>query len=63
MPEEKQYFDSEAKRKWTKENTTSYTVRLNHNQDKELLQFMSGKPGAATIKAALREYMKNHPEL
>ena len=50
---EKKYFDSEAKRKWIKENTKSYTVRLNYNQDKELLEFMKDKPGGTTIKKAL----------
>lgn len=50
--------DSEAKKKWMKENTTTITVRLNHNQDKELVEFMQGKPGAATIKKALHLLME-----
>ena len=50
--------DSEAKKKWMKENTTVLTVRLNHNQDPELVEFMKDKPGAATIKKALRLLME-----
>lgn len=30
--------DSEAKKRWIKEHTTTITVKFNHNTDKELLK-------------------------
>ena len=54
--------DSEAKRKWRKENTTTVTVKLNHNTDPDILGYLDGKPIATTIKLALREYMERHPD-
>jgi len=54
--------DSDAKRRWRKEHTTTLTVKLNHNTDRDILDFMQGKAAATTIKAALREYIERHPE-
>lgn len=54
--------DSEAKRKWRKENTTTVTVKLNHNTDTDILGYLGGKPIASTIKLALREYIERHPD-
>ena len=54
--------DSEAKRRWIRENTTTLTVKLNHNTDRDILSFLKDKPGATTIKAALREYIERHPD-
>lgn len=55
--------DSQAKAKWIKENTTVVYVKLNHNTDKLLLQYLEDKPSKAGVfKAALREYIQNHPE-
>jgi len=54
--------DSEAKKRWIRENTTKLSVKLNHNTDRDILEFLSGKPGATTIKKALREYIERHPE-
>lgn len=54
--------ESEAKKAWMKANTTVITVKFNHNTEQELLDYLrAGKP-ATIIKAALREYMKNHSE-
>ena len=54
--------ESEAKKAWMKANTTVITVKFNHNTEQDLLDYLrSGKP-ATIIKAALREYMKNHSE-
>lgn len=54
--------ESEAKKKWMKENTTVITVKFMHNTEKELLDYLkAGKP-ATILKAALREYMENHKD-
>lgn len=54
--------ESEAKKKWMKENTTVITVKFTHSTEQELLDFLrSGKP-ATILKAALREYMENHKD-
>lgn len=54
--------DSEAKKKWIKENTTTVTVKFNHNTEPDLLEFLKDRPIATTLKIALREYIANHPE-
>ena len=54
--------DSEKKKQWIKENTTLATAKLNHNTDKDILQYYGGKPSATVIKIALREYIANHPK-
>lgn len=63
MPEEKKYYESEAKRKWQKENTVFIGIKLQKSTDKDILQFLEGKQKQTIIKAALKEYIKNHPEL
>ena len=52
--------ESEAKKKWMRENTTMVTVKMTNKGDADLLQYLEGKQKATIIKAALREYMKNH---
>ena len=55
--------DSKAKAKWIKENTTVVAVKLNHNTDSDLLQYIDNEPSKAGIfKKALREYIMNHPK-
>ena len=54
--------DSEAKKAWMKANTTMISVKMVNKGDADILQFLEGKQKATIIKAALREYMKNHPE-
>ena len=60
--EERKYYESEAKRKWQKENTVFIGVKLQKSTDSDILQFIEGKQRQTVIKAALREYMANHPE-
>ena len=52
-----------ATAKWQKNNTTIISIRLQHGSDKDILEYLEGKQKATAFKAALREYMKNHPEL
>lgn len=53
--------DSLAKRKWMKENTINVAAKLNKNTDSDILNYLEGKSNATIIKAAIREYMANHP--
>ena len=53
--------DSEAKKEWMRANTTMVTVKMTNKGDADLLRFQEGKQKATVIKAALREYMANHP--
>lgn len=54
--------DSEAKRKWIKENTTFIGLKLNNRTDADILEFLKGKQYQTTIKMAMREYIANHME-
>lgn len=54
-------YESEAKRKWQKENTVFIGVKLQKSTDKDILTFLQDKPNQTTIKLALREYIANHP--
>ena len=54
--------ESEAKRKWQKENPVFIGVKLQKSTDKDILDFLQGKQNQTTIKLALREYMENHKE-
>lgn len=54
--------ESEAKRKWQKENTVFIGVKLQKSTDKDILDFLENKPNQTTIKIALRYYMENHKE-
>lgn len=59
-------YESEAKRKWQKENTTFIGVKLQNGEtDKDILSFLQDQKSKGVgyqtiIKAALREYMANH---
>jgi hypothetical protein len=55
--------DSEAKTKWMRENSVNLTVKFMKKSDSDILSFLEDKQKATVIKAALREYIKNHPEL
>ena len=52
--------DSEAKTRWMRENSNNLTVKFINKSDKDILDFLEGKPKATIIKLALREYMENH---
>lgn len=51
--------DTEAKKRWDKENTTKVLLKLNHNTDKDLLEYLNrrkenGESMAGAFKEALR---------
>ena len=52
--------DSEAKKKWMKNNSTMVGVKMMNKKDADILEFLEGKSKATVIKAALREYIQNH---
>lgn len=54
--------DCDAKKRWDKENVLFVTTKLFQNTDADIIAFLDGKSRATTIKAALREYMANHPD-
>lgn len=54
--------DSPKKTAWMKENTSVSTIRINHNTDKDIIDYFGTKIPASVIKMALREYIKNNPK-
>lgn len=59
--------DSEAKKKWDKENMVFVAFKLfraigEKQNDQAIIDYLDGKVKGDVIKKALREYMKNHPE-
>lgn len=46
--------ESEAKKKWMKENTTFIGLKLNHNTDSDILEALQGKQKQTEIKRLLR---------
>jgi len=54
--------ESEARKKWQKENTVFIGIKLQKSTDADILRFLEGKQNQTTIKAALREYIHNHPK-
>lgn len=54
--------DSPKKVAWMKENTTQATVRINRNTDKDIIEYFGEKISATTIKAVLRQHIKDHPK-
>ena len=54
--------DSPKKAAWMKENTSVSTIRINHNTDKDIIDYFGTKIPASVIKTALREYIKNNPK-
>ena len=59
--------DSEAKKKWDKDNMVFVGFKLfrevkGKRNDQDIINFLEGKVKGEIIKAALREYMTNHKE-
>ena len=54
--------DSEAKKKWMKENFWLISIRFHRNYDADLIAFLEsvGDEKQKIMKAALREYIQNH---
>jgi len=54
--------DSAKKKKWMAENTITAAIKINRNQDPEIIEYYGGKVTGSDIRLALREYIKNHPK-
>ena len=59
--------ESEAKKKWIKENTIIFSIKLMKRTEADIINYLEmmsnkGVRKGTIFKAALREYMKNHPE-
>jgi len=59
--------DSEAKKKWVKENVLKVTFKLfreigGKQNDQDIIGYLDNKNKSEVIKAALREYIQNHKE-
>lgn len=55
--------DSEAKKKWMKENLWLVALKIHRKHDADIVDFLESQNAEKQkiIKKALREYMKNHP--
>ena len=51
--------ESEAKKKWQKENTVFIGVKLQKSTDKDILDYLQGKQPQTEFKKAIREYLAN----
>ena len=56
--------DSEAKRRWAKENLLMIGFKLHRKNDADIITFLESKgtDKQKHMKQAIREYMANHPE-
>ena len=59
--------ESEAKKKWMKENSSSFSIRLMSRTEADIIDYLDkmtqrGVGKGTILKLALREYMANHPE-
>ena len=56
--------DSEAKKRWAKENMLLIGLKLHRKNDSEIIEYLAGQGEnkQKIIKEAIKEYMVNHPE-
>lgn len=47
-------MESDARKKWTKENTVKICAKLQRSTDSDIVQYLDGKSAQAEIKKALR---------
>lgn len=57
--------DSEAKKRWQKENMMMLCFKLHRKNDADIIAFLEekGADKQKAIKTAIREYMENHKEV
>ena len=53
---------SEAKYRWMQENSKTFQVRVMKRTEADIWEYLQDKKPAPVFKAALREYMANHPD-
>lgn len=56
--------DSEAKKKWARENMLLIGLKLHRANDADIIEYLqtAWSEKQTVIKTALREYIANHPE-
>ena len=55
--------DSEAKKAWMKQNSKMYSIKVMNKTESDILEFLEKQERPiSTIKAAIREYARNHKE-
>lgn len=59
--------ESEAQKRWMKENSMIFSVRIMRRTEADIVDFLEKKADqgiskGTVIKLALREYIKNHKE-
>ena len=47
--------------RWKKTHTTRVAIVLYNTSDSDILAYLEGRPKGTAFKAAIREYMKTHP--
>jgi len=52
--------ESDAHKKWVKENTVFVGIRLQKNTDKDIIDYLDGKQNQTEFKKAIRYYIKNY---
>lgn len=52
--------ETQARKEWTKENTTFVGLKLNNRTDKDILDALEGKPKQTEIKRLIRQGMKQN---
>ena len=55
--------DSEAKKKWMKENSKLIPIKFMKRTESDILEYLEDKPTATVIKNALRYYMTHEEEV
>ena len=55
--------DSEAKKKWMKENSKIVPIKFMKRTESDILEYLEDKPTATVIKKALRYYMTHEDEV
>lgn len=53
--------DAPSKRKWDREHTVLVAIKFQRKTDQDCIDYLEGKNKRDAVCAALREYMKNHP--
>ena len=58
-PKGENMAETQARKEWTKENTTFVGLKLNNRTDKDILEALEGKPKQTEIKRLIRQGMKH----
>lgn len=53
--------ETQARKKWIKENTTFVGLKLNNRTDRDILEALEGKPKQTEIKRLIRQGMRQDP--